>query len=430
VNPQSVRSLAYTCTIVAKMLIPRHIRPRVVEALAESRAVALLGARQVGKSTLVLEIAHAEHRARYISLDDAGVAQAARSDPVELIASLSGPAVIDEIQRAPELLMAIKQRLDADDSRGQFLLTGSANLLTLPTIADALPGRVEYLRLWPLSQRELRGSAEPFIDPLFEGRFPAVAEAPVGRDAIASMLVTGGYPEAQRQSPRGLDRFFASYVDSLLGRDIADVAAIREPRNVDRVLRMIGARSGSIVSVNGMAGELGIDRATVAKHIEVLENLFLVWRLGAWQRNLGSRLVKSPKAYVVDSGLLAHLIGADAHRVREDGGVAGAMLESFVAMELVRQGELAERPLTLHHYRDQRQHEVDVVLERYSGEIVGVEVKAGATPRNTDFEGLRFLRDKLGSRFKAGALIYTGSQTLPFGDRLAAVPVSGLWRSG
>jgi hypothetical protein len=195
------------------------------------------------------------------------------------------------------------------------------------------------------------------------------------------------------------------------------------------VLRLIGARSGSIVNVNGMAGELGIDRATVAKHVEVLESLFLIRRLGAWQRNLGSRLVKSPKAYVVDSGLLAHLVGADEHRIVEDGGVAGAMLESFVAMELVRQAELAERPLTLHHYRDQRQREVDVVLERHSGEIVGIEVKAGATPRGADFAGLRYLRDRLGARFKAGALIYTGSQTLPFGDRLAAVPVSGLWRS-
>lgn len=401
----------------------------MVEALAESRAVALLGARQVGKSTLALEIARSEHRAQYMSLDDAGVVRAARSDPVELIAGLSGPAVIDEIQRAPELLMAIKQRLDADDSRGQFLLTGSANLLTLPTIADALPGRVEYLRLWPLSQGELRGSAKSFIDPLFEGRFPRVAEAPVGRREIAPMLVRGGYPEAQRQSSRGLGRFFASYVDSLLARDIADVAAIREPRHVDRVLRLIGARSGSLVNVNGMAAELGIDRATVAKHIEVLESLFLIRRLGAWQSNLGSRLVKSPKAYVVDSGLLTHLIGADEHRIVEDGGVAGAMLESFVAMELVRQAELAQRPLTLHHYRDQRQHEVDVVLERHSGEIAGIEVKAGATPRGADFAGLRYLRDRLGARFKAGALIYTGSQTLPFGDRLAAVPVSGLWRS-
>ena len=401
----------------------------MLEALAESRAVALLGARQVGKSTLALEISRSEHPAEYISLDEAGAARAARSDPVELIAGLTRPAVIDEIQRAPELLMAIKQRLDADDSPGQFLLTGSANLLTLPTIADALPGRVQYLRLWPLSQAELRDASASFIDPLFAGRFPRVSAAPVGRRGIAPMLVRGGYPEAQRHSPRGLGRFFESYIDSLLGRDVADVANVREPRNIDRVLRMIGARSGAIVSVNGMAGELDINRATVAKHVEILERLFLIRRLGAWHRNLGSKLVKSPKAYVVDSGLLAHLVGADESRIVEDGGVAGSMLESFVAMELVRHAELVERPLSIHHYRDHRGREVDIVLERYSGDVVGIEVKAGATPHGDDFAGLRHLRDKLGERFKAGALIYTGSRTLPFGDRLAAVPVSGLWQA-
>ncbi len=409
--------------------IPRHVHPLLLEALAESRAVALLGARQVGKSTLALQISRAQYPATYLSLDDAGVARAARSDPVEMIASLSGPAVIDEIQRVPELLLAIKQKLDADDTPGQFLLTGSADLLTLPTIADALPGRVQYIRLWPFSQAELHEVDASIVDSLFAGTFPRVVDAPVGRRALAPILVRGGYPEAQRHSLRGLRRFFESYVDSILGRDLGDVANVRVPRDVDRVLRMIGARSGGILSINGVAGELDINRATVTKYVEILERLFLIRRLGAWRRNLGDRLVKSPKAYVVDSGLLAHLIGADESRIAEDGGVAGAMLESFVAMELVRLAELAERPLTIHHYRDQRKREVDVVLERHGGEVVGVEVKAGATPHSDDFAGLRYLRDKLGEQFKAGALLYTGSQTLPFGDRLAAVPVSGLWDS-
>jgi predicted AAA+ superfamily ATPase len=402
----------------------------VLEALAESRAVALLGARQVGKSTLALEIAHGGRGAKYISLDDPGTAASVRADPVESIAGLDAPAVIDEVQRAPELLLAIKQKLDRDDSPGQFLLTGSADLLTLPAIADTLPGRVRYLRLWPLSQAELRGSPASFVDLLFEGEPPAVDDAPVGRQAIAPMLVRGGYPEAQRLSVRGLGAFFESYVESLLSRDLDDVASVREPRNLDRVLRLIGARSGGILNVNGMATELGINRATVAKHVQILERLFLVRLLGAWGHNLGHRLVKSPKAYVVDSGLLGHLIGADEDRIAADGGLAGAVLESFVAMELVRHAELAERPLTIHHYRDQRQREVDVVLERHSGEVVGIEVKAGATPQSADFTGLRYLRDKLGERFKAGVLIHTGPRTLPFGDRLAAVPVSGLWSAG
>jgi len=408
-------------------LIPRHIQPLLLEALGESRAVALLGARQVGKSTLALEVARSEHPAKYIALDDPAAARAARSDPMGMIADLRGPAVIDEIQRAPDLLLAIKRKLDTDNSRGQFLLTGSADLLTLPTIADALPGRVQYLRLWPFTQVELRGAKSSFVDSVFAGRPPMVTEAPVGRRAIAPMLLRGGYPEAQSHARHGLARFFESYVDSLLARDLSDVANVREPAKVGAVLEMIAARSGAILSINGIAGDLGINRVTVEKHVETLERLFLIRRIGAWHRNLGARLVKSPKAYVVDSGLLAHLVDADENRIVDDGAVAGAMLESFAAMELVRLAELADRPPSIHHYRDQRQREVDVVLERRSGEIVGIEIKAGASPDGADFAGLRHLRDKLGARFKAGVLLYTGSQTLPFGDRLAAVPVSGLW---
>ena len=383
----------------------------------------------MGKSTLALQVARSERPAEYISLDDPAAARAARSDPVEMIADLRGPAVIDEIQRAPDLLLAIKRKLDADDSRGQFLLTGSADLLTLPTIADALPGRIQYLRLWPLTQAELHDADPTFVDSAFAGRLPRVIEAPLGRRAIAPMLLRGGYPETHKHALRALGRFFDSYVDSLLGRDLDDVANVREPANVSRVLQMIGARSGSILSINGIAKDLAINRVTVEKHVEILERLFLVTRIPAWHRNLGAKLVKSPKAYVVDSGLLANLVGADEERIVRDGGVAGSMLESFAAMELMRLAELSDRPPTIHHYRDQRQREVDIVLERRSGEIVGVEVKAGASPDDSDFAGLRHLRDNLGERFKAGALLYTGSRTLPFGDRLAAVPVSGLWQS-
>jgi predicted AAA+ superfamily ATPase len=390
--------------------------------------VALLGARQVGKSTLVHELARSEYPAQYISLDEPAAAQAARSDPAEMIVNLRGPAVIDEIQRAPDLLLAIKVKLDRDNSRGQFLLTGSADLLTLPTIADALPGRVQYLRLWPFSQAELCGGGSCFVDLVFAGRFPKVVDAPPGRRAIAPKLLRGGYPEAQGQTSRGLTRFFESYVDSLLSRDLSDVANVREPANLSDVLQMIAARSATILNINGIARDLGISRVTVEKHVAILERLFLVRRVGAWRRNLGAKLVKSPKMHVVDSGLLAHLTGADETRIVEDGAAAGAMLESFAAMELVRLAELSDRPPSIHHYRDQRQREVDVVLERRSGEIVGVEVKAGASPDDGDFAGLRYLRDTLGERFKAGVLLYTGSQTLPFGDRLAAVPVSGLWQ--
>lgn len=409
-------------------LLARHVRPHVLEALAESRAVALLGARQVGKSTLVTDIAANEHPAHIFSLDDEPTANAARTDATSFVAAITGPAVIDEVQRVPSLLLAIKQRLDSDQTRGQFLLTGSANILTLPTVADALPGRVEYINLWPLSQGELRGTRETFVDALFDTRFPPISGAPIGRASAASLLTTGGYPELQERSLRSRSRFFSSYITSIIGRDLQDVANVRNVENIERLLYVIAARSGGLASFHGMAADLGLDTNTARAHTKILEDLFLVAKLKPWHANLGSRQVKSAKLHILDSGLLAFLIGANERRIAEDGGVAGALLESFVAMELLRQADWTGEPVSLFHYRDKQQREVDVILERHSGEIVGVEVKTTATPTIADFAGLRYLRDKLGARFKAGALIYTGADTLPFGDRLAAVPLSGLWR--
>jgi len=412
---------------MSEQFVARHIRRQVLEALAESRAVALLGARQVGKSTLVADLASADYPARYLSLDDEATAEIAGTDPTGFVAGITEPAAIDEIQRVPRLLLAIKQRLDSNNSRGQFLLTGSANILTLRTVPDALPGRVVYLNLWPLSQGEMQGRRETFIDNAFDGRFPAVTNAPVGRADLAPMLVTGGYPEIQRHTRRGRSQFFSSYVASIVGRDLDDVARVRNPGSVERLLRIIAARSGALASFDGMARELEVAADTVRAHTKILEDLFLVYRLMPWFVNLGSREVKSPKLHIVDSGLLAHLIGADERRIVDDSAIAGTLLESFVAMELLRQSDWAAEPVRLFHYRDKQQREVDVIIERHSGDLVGVEVKAGATPRVHDFAALRFLRDRLGPRFKAGVVLHTGAQTLPFGDRLAAVPICGLW---
>jgi predicted AAA+ superfamily ATPase len=408
-------------------LVARHVRPLLLETLGESRAAALLGARQVGKSTLVRDLASNEYGARVFDLDDELTANAARTDPTGFVADIEGRAVIDEIQRAPGLLLAIKQRLDGDRARGQFLLTGSANILTLPTIADALPGRVEYVHLWPFSQGELHGRRENVIDELFASRFPRISGAPVGRGAAAKVLARGGYPEVQERTARGRARFFGSYIASIVGRDLEDVANIRNVENIERLLRVIAARSGSLASFHGMGGELGVDKNTVAAHTKILEDLFLVRQLRPWHVNLGSRQIKSPKLYVVDSGLLAYLVGANEQRIAQDGAIAGAMLESFAAMELVRQSDWARESVALYHYRDNKQREVDVVLERNSGEVVGVEVKAAATASAADFAGLRYLRHKLGARFKAGVVLHMGAETLPFGERLSAVPLSGLW---
>jgi predicted AAA+ superfamily ATPase len=407
--------------------IERNIRPTVVEALTEARAVCLLGARQSGKSTLARAIAVDEHPAKYLTLDNDSTRRAALEDPTGFIAGVSGSAVIDEVQRAPDLMLAIKERLDRSNERGQFLLAGSANILTLPTIADALPGRVDYVRMWPFSQGELSGRRESFIDRLLIGEPPRVEDAEVGREAYAARIVAGGFPDAQDRSARGRARFFTSYVSTILGRDLPDIANVRDATGVERLLRILAARSAGLLSLRGIARELGVDHKTVAAQTRILEELFLVWRLQPWHVNLGSRQVKTPKIYMTDTGLLTHLTNIDAKGIAQSATLAGSIVETFVAMELARQCDWADSQASLFHYRDQQQREVDVVLELGSGEVAGVEIKTTAGVRAKDFAGLRYLRDKLGTRFRAGVVLYSGRQTLNFGDRLTAVPLCGLW---
>jgi predicted AAA+ superfamily ATPase len=414
---------------MSQALLDRHLRPIVAEAFRDSRGVAIVGARQVGKSTLARLLAREELGAIEFNLDDEATRRAATSDPAGFVAALSGPAVIDEIQRAPDLLLAMKERMDSDQTRGQFLITGSANLQALASIHDALPGRMIYLTLWPLSQGELLGRREDFIDRLFAGDFPSVLDAGRGRSVYAKRIVAGGYPEVFDRSARARGRFFSSYVDSILGRDLETAGRVHNPQAVAQLLRLLASRSAQTTNFNAMAHELGLDQKTAKHYADLLTQLYLAHVLPPWYTNLGQRQIKSPKLYVPDTGLLAYLTGTSEERLvaDRDGSLVGMFFETFVAMELVRQSEWADSESRLHHYRDKSQREVDVVVERNNGDVIGIEVKAAATVTTDDFRGLTFLRDKLGTPFKAGAVLYAGDKTLPFGDRLAAVPIAGMW---
>lgn len=399
----------------------------VADAMESARAVALLGPRQAGKSTLAQVLAGGRVPADYLTLDDDPVRSAARADPQGFVAALGRRTVIDEVQRAPDLLLAVKSRLDGDRSPGQFLLTGSANLRRVPGVADALPGRLDYLTLWPLTQGEIAGRYEDVLQRAFDGDIPSIVDAPVGRHEYAEMLVAGGFPEARMRSPAARMRFFASYVGSIVDRDVADVARVQDPTAVGTLLRLVAARSGALARYETLARDAALDGKTVKSHLDVLERLFLVRIRRPWHVNLGKRQVKAPKLYVADPGLLAGMLGAGADRVRDDDGLAGALFETFVATELERQASWSPQPLTFWHYRE-GEREVDTIVEWPSGEIVGVEVKASATVRARDFTGLAHLRDRVGARLRAGLVVYAGQRTLPFGDRLWALPLRGLWR--
>lgn len=414
--------------MAARQLIARNARRAVVEALADTRVVLISGARQTGKSTLAMSIARDEHPADFITLDDEGQRAAAQADPRGFLARRTGPVVIDEIQRVPELLLAIKMAVDRDDTPGQFLLTGSANILTAPRVMDSLAGRIEIVTLWPLSQGELVGVGESFVDAVLGGAPPSVTPDPIDFHGLAEVLARGGFPEVvARGTQARRRRWFESYLHSMVERDIQDLADVRRSDEFGRLLRLIATRVGNILQPANLAHDLAIGRFTVESYIGLLETLYVVRRLPAWRVGLGPRVVHAPKAYVVDSGLLAYLLNADAERIVDDVRISGMLLESFVAMEVLRQLEWSRERVFLYHFRDKDDREVDLVMESARGRVAGIEVKASATVRPHDFKGLKRLKGLAGDRFACGVVLYVGEHRVPFGDDLWAVPVSALW---
>jgi hypothetical protein len=398
-----------------------------LEALADTRVVFVTGARQVGKSTLAREIATGEHPATVVSFDDEGPREAARLDPVGFLEGLPGPVVIDEVQRVPGLLLAIKDRVDRDTRPGRFLLTGSANVFASRRVREALTGRMETIVLWPLAQAEIRGSETNIIDLLFAGRAPDVQGAAVGRAAFAPIIAAGGYPEAlRRPAGRRRDRWFANYIKDTLDTDLRDVSDALKLVELPRLLRLIAAQAANELVYRNLARKLDLTHETVKSYIELLEIVFLARRLPAWRPGIGAREVRAPKGYIVDSGLLAHLLGANERRIAEDDQITGKVLENFVALELLRLAEWADTDTRQYHYRQGRE-EIDLILESRAGDIAAIEVKATATLRARDYTAIAKLRQARGEQFTAGIVLYTGQQTVPLGDRLWAVPISGLW---
>jgi len=408
-------------------LIPRTSKRLLVEALGDTRVVLLLGARQVGKSTLAEEIVGTDHPAALINLDTQAAREAARSDPEGFIAGLERPVLIDEVQRGgPDLLLAVKSVVDKDKTPGQFFLTGSANVLAGRKVMDALTGRVESVDLWPLTQSEIEGAKGNFVDSLFSGAPPHIEGAPVGRAALAGRLTAGGYPEARLRDEARRTHWFDSYLESTLQRDLTDISDAHKLKEMPRLLRLLAAQAANIVVPANISRNIALDRGTVEAYIGLLETVFLVRRLRAWTPGLANRELRHPKVYVVDTGLLLHLLGADEQRLAEDDQITGKAVENFVAMEILRHAEWSEGMPTTFHYRQGRD-EIDVVLEDRAGNIAAVEVKASASIRVRDWRALERLRDAKGKGFRCGVLVYTGEATVPLGDRIFAVPISGLW---
>jgi len=407
-------------------IFPRHNRKLIVEGLEDTRVVFVTGARQVGKTTLTRDIATHEHPLVQVSFDDDDVRAAAQDDPVGFVASLPGPALIDEVQRAPGLLLAIKSVVDRNPEPGQFLLTGSANLLASRQVKDALTGRIDSVPLWPLSQSEIQGGSLNFVDRLFAAEPPWIENAQVGRNAFVSVLAEGGYPEARIREGRRRRRWFRNYVDTTLDRDLRELSDAIKLDAMPRLLRLLASQTANLLSYRAVAQRLGLHHDTVKGYVALLEQARLVAKLPAWRPGLGAREVATPKIYLVDTGLLTDLLGADEQRIRGDDQITGKALENFVATELLKHLEWAETPARLHHYQRQKA-DIDLVLEAADSSLAAVEVKAAATVTQGDTKRVRELRDRTGDRFRAGVILCARAETVPLGDRLWAVPISGLW---
>ena len=405
-------------------MYPRFVERRAEEALADTPVVLIVGPRRAGKTTLARKMA--EEGRTYITLDDRTVLDAALSDPNGFIRGLDR-AIIDEIQRAPDLLLAIKKSVDEDYRPGRFLLTGSANVMTLPRVADSLAGRIETIRMLPLARAEIASAAPTFLERLFEGRLERERQAVIGDDLVRLALL-GGFPEAiERKSERRRQAWARSYLTSVLTRDLRDIAEIERLAELPKFVRLLAEYSGRLVNYSQFGSGIDVSHKTGQRYVALLEQVFLVSTLQPWYTNALKRVAKTPKLHFLDSGLLAAVRGLSFDRVRADRSEVGALLESFVFSEVLKLMTASDLRLAAYHFRDRQMHEVDIVLERDDGRIAGIEVKAAATVTSRDFAGLRTLADACKERFACGVVLYDSADFVPFGDNLVAVPLSCLW---
>jgi len=402
----------------------RLLEPRLREALTDTPVVLITGPRRAGKTTLARAVGGGDRA--YVTLDDQTVLEAARSDPQGFVRGLDR-ATIDEVQRAPELLLAIKKSVDEDYRPGRFLLTGSANVLTLPKVADSLAGRIETLQLLPLARAELAGGVPGFLEELFAGRIRTIGTPMLG-DELLEIVLQGGFPEAlARESERRRQDWARAYLGSVLTRDLRDIAEVEKLTELPKFVRFLAEHSGQLVNYSQFGSSINVSHKTGQRYVGLLEQVFLIATLPPWHSNRIKRITKTAKLHFLDAGLLAATRGLTFERVRKTRDLLGALLETFVFAEVLKLMSGSEMRLSACHFRDQEMREADIVLERDDGMIAGLEIKASATVRAADFSGLRTLAEATGARFAYGAVLYDGTDVVPFGDRLAAVPLSALW---
>lgn len=407
----------------------RNLQSSVGEALKDTPVVLLIGARQVGKSTLAQSLTNENYRPQYYTFDDLTTLAAARSNPQAFLESVQMPAIFDEVQRVPELFLPLKAMVDKNRRAGSFLLTGSANVLFLPKVADSLAGRMEVLSLRPLSQGEIEGNRENFIDWAYGDDFklppPLAAEE---RENLFERMFAGGFPEAiERRTAARRESWFRSYITTLLQRDARDLANIEGLTDLPRLLSILAARAGGLLNYSEISRTAAFPQSTLKRYAALLEALFLTETLPAYSGSMTKRLMKTPKLYFTDTGLLAYLQNLTHEKIKFEPTGAGQLMENFVVGEIKKQMGWNQTRVEMFHFRTSTDHEVDIVLELPSGEIVGIEIKAGAQIGGDAFKGLKVLEAETGKKFKRGIVLYAGVKAVAFDRKMYAVPVQRLW---
>jgi predicted AAA+ superfamily ATPase len=411
-------------------MLRRHITDNLVQALGDTPVVLINGARQTGKTTLVQSTEPLLSNRQYLTFDDPSILAAAKRDPSGFVSGLISPVTLDEVQHVPEIFPALKVAVDRKREPGRFLLTGSADVLLLPKLSESLAGRMEVLTLWPFSQGEIVGIRERFIDTLFS-RQPSSHQGTstaLQRSHLFETIIAGGYPPlaARRQAARR-KAWFQSYLMTIIQRDVRDLANIADLTAVPQLLSVVASRAGGLLNFADLSRSLSLPQTTLKRYFALLEATFLVQLLRPWSVNTGQRVIRTPKVYVNDTGLLSHLLGLTLERLEFDAGLAGAALENFVVMELRKQSSWSETQPQLYYCRTASGLEVDVVLEDSAGHLVGIEVKASSTLHGEDLRGLHTLADAARKRWVRGVVLYTGTEIIPFASNLHGIPISNLW---
>ena len=414
---------------------PRLCAPALRTALTDTPVVLIHGPRQCGKTTLAQQVGR-ELGYAYVSFDDDARRAAALADPVGFVADLPDKVILDEVQRVPWLFTSIKASVDKNRRPGRFMLTGSSNVLLLPKLADSLAGRMEILRLHPFAQLEMQppelgqgqATASTFMQQLQAGQFsPSPAHERRLGQALADMVAAGGYPAAlSRPSAARRRVWYRDYIHTLVQRDVRELARIQSLDALPRLLTLAAGQTARLINVMDLAAPFQLSRLTVRDYVNLLAQVFLLEELPPWFSNRLSRLIKTPKLHLTDTGVACALLGLDGAALWANRAALGQLLETFVLQELRRLESASDMPSQFYHLRDKDGVEVNIVMLHGNGKLSGIEVKASSTVGVHDFKGLKKLQASEPDRFHCGVLVYDGDACLRFGEGLYAVPLSRL----